>query len=633
MLFKIQALATQGMADLIAWARPEGRLTANTTNWAFEACRVELDLDGAGTFDDVVRLYRTPDDLAAAQAHVHVTKSQVLYKFTSSMDISLRWGVFRAPFPFMRERCATYLEYTKEFTDRSGHRGFARFIRSHALGNVDDADYVRANIRSWGVVVVATADPNILHVSSTVDIDWHGNTPSCIATMMTSRHAQAIKSLPSVLRHSNKTTAQRCAVCTNKSNAFNRYSKLVLCSDCTKPVCSSCRTLASCDRGASSCWGCVKSRVVVRRLSSAGLRRVDQSHVSEKKLGWYMSAPRHSLAADMPLSASVSAAHTAATEGLHELIHWAAQTGQVAPKTARLTFEACRHELVLDGAGNFDDLVALYRNPTDAAAALYNVHVDKSQVVFSCPSDDANTKVSVRWGTFKAPLPFMRDRCATYLEATQTFNDASGRRGFARYIRSHATGVLHGSNVPVEIRSWGVVFVETADPNVLHVSSTVDIDWRGNAPAWVATMMTSRRAQAIKHLAQVLRLSKKLAAARCAICLTKPFFLARDTQLAPCRDCARPVCTNCRALGAGDGESTSCWACVSAKSKKAGRPPSKSLAMADDAPQTCRRKSSSEYMAHGWYTPQNHRRSKGTPVDLSYLPPASNAAPVPTFVK
>ncbi|EQC36715.1 hypothetical protein SDRG_06150 [Saprolegnia diclina VS20] len=296
----ILATASAGMADLLAWAKPEGSLHSAATNWAFEACRYELSLDGSGTFDDVVKLYKSPNDVAAALHHVHVDKSQVLYTFTaSSMDIALRWGVFRSPFPLMRDRSATYIEHTKEFATASGLRGFARLIKSHAIGRVDDANYVRANIRSWGVVVMETPDPNVLHVSSTVDIDWHGSTPTWVATLMTSRRAQSIKALATVLRTSKKMALKHCSVCTNKSRAFNRFSQLVPCTDCTKPVCSTCRSMPN--RGATCCWGCVKNKVVVRRLSTAGLtRRVDASstHPStpETTLGWY--TPKHTATVD-----------------------------------------------------------------------------------------------------------------------------------------------------------------------------------------------------------------------------------------------------------------------------------------------------------------------------------------------
>ncbi|EQC36716.1 hypothetical protein SDRG_06151 [Saprolegnia diclina VS20] len=326
-----------------------------------------------------------------------------------------------------------------------------------------------------------------------------------------------------------------------------------------------------------------------------------------------------------PLSSSTEARAeilAAAANGLDNLILWSSLAGAATPKAANDTVEACRLELDLGADGTFDDAVRLYKLPNDPAAALHGLHVDKSQPLYQLQADGMN--ISLRWGIFKAPFPFMRDRCATYIECTKEFTEASGRRGFARYLRSHATGGLHGSNVPVDIRSWGVVLLETASPSVLHVSSRVDIDWSSHTPTWVATMMTSRRAQSVKQLPSALRLAKKLTQARCAICLNKPFFLSRESQLAPCCDCARPVCCNCRALGAGDGQATSCWACVSAKAKvkrPAPRPHSKSIAMLDKTPQTCRRKTPVTTATSGLYTPQNHRRQKEPPLDLSYLPP------------
>ncbi|OQS03395.1 hypothetical protein THRCLA_04304 [Thraustotheca clavata] len=252
--------ASGGIEELINWAQqtPEGKLLPKTTNWTFEACRWELELNGEGTFDDVITLYKNPDDVSATMNYIHVDKSQELFPLEApGMDISLRWGIFRAPLPFMRDRCATYIEYTKEFIDHFGRRGFARYIRSHALGSIDPR-YVRTEIRSWGVVIVETMDPSVLHVSSTVDIDWNGNMPTWVSALMTSRRAQSIKNLANVLRASRKLIQKRCGVCATKPSFLGR--QLVHCHDCTKPICGDCRSHHSHTPGASSCWGCVSDR-------------------------------------------------------------------------------------------------------------------------------------------------------------------------------------------------------------------------------------------------------------------------------------------------------------------------------------------------------------------------------------
>ncbi|OQR86709.1 hypothetical protein ACHHYP_10285 [Achlya hypogyna] len=194
-----------------------------------------------------------------------------------------------------------------------------------------------------------------------------------------------------------------------------------------------------------------------------------------------------------------------AAAGIKHLIQWAQQTpeGKLLPKTATWTYEACRHVVNLGDAGSLEDIARVYQNCVQSDST--HLHVDKSRQLYSLPADAMN--VAVRWGIFRAPLPFMRDRCVTYVEATKFFIDAHGRRGFARYIRSHPSKEAHHSYVGADIRSWGVVIVETADPAIFIASSTVDIDWKGSISSRVATTMTSRRAQSIKKLASVVRAS------------------------------------------------------------------------------------------------------------------------------
>ncbi|OQS03398.1 hypothetical protein THRCLA_04305 [Thraustotheca clavata] len=321
---------------------------------------------------------------------------------------------------------------------------------------------------------------------------------------------------------------------------------------------------------------------------------------------------------------------TKASKGMDDLINWAKQTpkSKLLPKTTNWTFEACRHELNLDGAGTFDDLIALYQSSNDMAATMNYVHVDKSQVLF--PLDAPGINISLRLGIFRAPLPFMRDRSATYIEYTKEFIDSLGRRGFARYIRSHSLGAVHTSYVRANIRSWGVVIVETNDPQVLHVSSTVDIDWNGNMPTWVATLMTSRRAQSIKNLAAVLRASKKLRLKRCGGCGLKPGFFTRDIQLVPCSNCANLMCTTCRSVTSTSA--VRCWSCVRAISKVNTSHPIVILEQdaGNNTPHSCQHYEStrlSEKMS--WLSPQNHHHhhvpAAEVTMDLSYLRSATKA--------
>ncbi|OQR86703.1 hypothetical protein ACHHYP_10288 [Achlya hypogyna] len=630
--------ASGGIQDLINWAQqtPAGKLLPKTTNWTFEACRVELELGDAGTFDDVIRLYKTPDDAVAALHFVHVDSSHVLFPLEApGMDIALRWGLFRAPLPFMRDRSATYIEYTKEFTDRHGRRGFARYIRSHALGHMDSR-FVHTEIRSWGVVIVETNDPSVLHVSSTVDIDWNGSMPTWMAAKMTSRRAQAIKQLAHVLRVSKKLAHKRCGICRAKPSFLSRGSRLASCGDCTKVVCSDCRSAHTHAPGVTSCWVCVstKTKLIELRLQSKSAVTRDDDD-DESILCAHKSPPaRYSQAGDWCPNERDTATDTLdpteriailkkASGGIQDLINWAQQTpaGKLLPKTTNWTFEACRVELELGDAGTFDDVIRLYETPGDEAACANCVHVDKSQVLFPIEADGMN--ISLRLGIFRAPLPFMRDRSATYIEYTKEFTDRNGRRGFARYIRSHALGAMHTCYVRANIRSWGVVIVETNDPNVLHVSSTVDIDWNGNMAAWVATMMTSRRAQAIKSIPTVLRQSKKTATKRCGICLAKPGFFGG--ALSECEECERMVCSGCRAMHNNAATGATCWGCIRGKSSVFVREDGKSFVRveAPPSPQSCNHKTQGHLADKmGWASPQNHHHAKEALVDLSYLPRA-----------
>ncbi|KDO24621.1 hypothetical protein SPRG_10153 [Saprolegnia parasitica CBS 223.65] len=238
-----------------------------------------------------------------------------------------------------------------------------------------------------------------------------------------------------------------------------------------------------------------------------------------------------------------------ATDGLTHLIRWAQQTpeGKLLPKTATWTYEACRHVVDLAGVGTLDDIIRVYEEPSDGSS----LHFDKSRLLLSLQKTRA-MRLSLRWGLFRAPWPFMRDRCATYLECSKTFIDAHGRRGYARYIRSHPTTAAHHNYVSADVRSWGVVVVETAEPGVFTASSTVDIDWKGTISSTIATRMTSKRAQSIARLGAVVRAALHKAPARCSSCNEKP--LKVDGQLVLCHLTKKVVCSGCRVKATSLGQ-------------------------------------------------------------------------------
>ncbi|EQC36712.1 hypothetical protein SDRG_06147 [Saprolegnia diclina VS20] len=238
-----------------------------------------------------------------------------------------------------------------------------------------------------------------------------------------------------------------------------------------------------------------------------------------------------------------------ATDGLTHLIRWAQQTpeGKLLPKTATWTYEACRHMVNVAGVGSLDDIIRVYEEPMDGSS----LHFDKSRLLLSLQKTPA-MRLSLRWGLFRAPLPFMRDRCATYLECSKTFVDAHGRRGYARYIRSHPTTAAHTTYVSADVRSWGVVVIETAEPGVFQASSTVDIDWKGTISSAIATRMTSKRAQSVARLGAVVRAMLHKSPARCSTCNEKPRKV--DSQLALCPSTKKLVCSTCRVKATSLGQ-------------------------------------------------------------------------------
>ncbi|OQR86712.1 hypothetical protein ACHHYP_10284 [Achlya hypogyna] len=235
-----------------------------------------------------------------------------------------------------------------------------------------------------------------------------------------------------------------------------------------------------------------------------------------------------------------------AATGLSDLITWAQEpsASKMFPKSATWTHEACRAELNMAGEGTLDDLILLYRTFDDVAAVAAHVHADKVQPFTHFKAGGVH--VALQWGIFTAPLPVMHDRDATYLEASKTFIDAMGRRGFARYITSYPLGSMGEGYVRVDIRSWGVVLIETTDANVIHASTIVDVDWKGHITTCTATHMTSRLAQSIKHLPATLHASKKNAAER----------------LHPCHVCGKPLCESCKGISNRMSGSSACLACA-----------------------------------------------------------------------
>ncbi|EQC36711.1 hypothetical protein SDRG_06146 [Saprolegnia diclina VS20] len=253
------ARATSGIDELITWAQEPSRskMYPKSATWTHEACRCELDMHDVGSLDDLVTLYRSADDAAAVAGHVHADKVQTFSSFKAGgLHVALQWGIFQAPFPIMHDRDATFLECSKKFTDPSGRRGFARFITSCEMGSMGEG-YVRVDLRAWGVVLLETADPNILHASTLVDVDWKGHVTTCTATRMTSRLAQSIKHLPSILRASKKDAQHRCSMCRSKPRMCDAHSKLTPCESCAKPLCDNCRGISQRLSGATACLVCV----------------------------------------------------------------------------------------------------------------------------------------------------------------------------------------------------------------------------------------------------------------------------------------------------------------------------------------------------------------------------------------
>ncbi|KDO24643.1 hypothetical protein SPRG_10176 [Saprolegnia parasitica CBS 223.65] len=229
----ILATAGQGINELIAWATAGGKPPVTHT---YEACRCQLRLPTP--LDDVGRLLASPSDAAAAASYVHVDKSTLLQTIESNhLQVELRYGIFKAPVPFMRDRDATYIECFKHFTDGHGRRGVARYLTSHELPTTTpNASYVRVDIRTWGIVVVESSDPLVLHASSVVDVDWK-SVSAYIGSHMTTRRAQSVKHLDTVVRASLKKLFERCSMCLTKPSSFERANNFAACVGCAKPLC------------------------------------------------------------------------------------------------------------------------------------------------------------------------------------------------------------------------------------------------------------------------------------------------------------------------------------------------------------------------------------------------------------
>ncbi|EQC36732.1 hypothetical protein SDRG_06167 [Saprolegnia diclina VS20] len=252
----ILATAGQGINELISWATGSGKPPVSNT---YEACRCQLRLPTP--LDDVGRLLASPNDAAAAASYVHVDKSTLLHVVESDhLHVELRYGIFKAPVPFMRDRDVTYIECFKAFTDTNGRRGVARYLTSHEFPTTTpNASYVRAVVRTWGIVVVESSDPLVLHASSVVDVDWK-SVSTVIGSRMTSRRAQSVKHLDTVVRASLKKLFERCSMCLTKPSSFERANNFVACVGCAKPLCVGCKDIGSRASGVAICLACAGAK-------------------------------------------------------------------------------------------------------------------------------------------------------------------------------------------------------------------------------------------------------------------------------------------------------------------------------------------------------------------------------------
>ncbi|OQR81796.1 hypothetical protein THRCLA_11404 [Thraustotheca clavata] len=642
----IQNIATQGITDLIAWAeqKPRSNYVPKSQTWAYEVCRQQLQFDTARGLDSIVHMYKSS---SVMPHYFDLDKSQELFRLNDGeLDITVLWGIFRAPIPLVKDRDTCCIKCSQLFVNNQGRRGFARLIKSIRLRSLDYRNgYVRAEVNSWGVVYLESNESNIVNASAIVNIDWKGTMPTWVAARMTSQRAQCIKKLPMTLELIRKQVNGRCSMCLNKPKYFDKNSQLAPCAQCEKPLCVNCRSIsfnATCRRCTQRQRDRSKQNYLSPHTHVVMTTRKNIMDGSPHKittvqgvLHWtfltsQLFKSRHLSFAPYMTFDPVAVVAKAA-QGLKEIIDWA-DNAKLTPRAITSNYEACRHQLELTRA-KFDDLIRLYQSPDDTTAMVAHVHVDKSQALYPLQAPDM--QVALRWGVFKAPMPFMRDRDATYIESSKVFTDRHGRKGFARYITSQPMASMNGnqSYFRADIRLWGVVIVESSDPLVLNVSSLIDIDWK--MPTYVASLMTSKRVQSIKQLAPVLRASNKLLLTRCSMCFANPASFDKKVDLVPCLLCKKPLCPPCRSIGNRATGISMCLACAGAKAQvkhhnctreTRGYSMLESETSTVESVADVKTPISSRYagarratMEGGWYTPQNHRRNKETPLDLSYL--------------
>ncbi|OQR87553.1 hypothetical protein ACHHYP_08537 [Achlya hypogyna] len=621
--------ASHAMEALLAWTdgSPPNRRIPKSATWAFEVCRQPLVVKGG--LHPLVQLYRS----SSLPPYTGVDKAQVLFQCDADgMTVTLNWGVFRAPIPFVRDRDVCYLECSKVFTSAHGRDGFARLITSYPLRTMDfRSGYVRADVRQWGVVLLEGTDPDVVLANSVVDIDWKGRMPTWVASLMTTRRARSLKHLPAALRVLESRAKHRCALCNSKPSCLEAAPRLVACSDCSKMFCHNCRstdtapTCIVCQRAQRQYFDRPFTEVLTTRNRPQSCRHKTRGTAPHG--GWF-TPQNHRRARGTTLDLSYVSAFQAApvsdvllrkaADGLEELIAWAQST---TPHPATGAFEACRCQLQTPTA--LDDVARLLRSPEDAAATSAYVHVDKSTLLFPLPTTADGMTAALRWGIFKAPVPFMRDRDTTYLECAKTFTDRNGRRGFARLLKSHElpSACRNGSYVRADVRCWGIVVIESSDPLVLHVSSLVDVDWKA-VSALVGARMTSRRAQSVRHLDTVLRASMKRLLERCSMCLTAATF---ERNFVPCVNCTKPLCDGCRSIGSRASGVAICLACAGAKARTKGV--RDSILDSEASTVESETKSPTRYRTPrrascegGWSTPTGRpRRATDAPLDLGYL--------------
>ncbi|EQC36733.1 hypothetical protein SDRG_06168 [Saprolegnia diclina VS20] len=307
-----------------------------------------------------------------------------------------------------------------------------------------------------------------------------------------------------------------------------------------------------------------------------------------------------------------------ATTGLEDLVAWAdgLPPNSHVPRSPTWASEVCRQQLVFERYHDLDDIVELYKAPSSYLG------VDNARVLYETTT--ATAKVALKWGVFRSPIPFVRDRDACYLESSQLFLDRRGRRGFARFITSYPLRAMdyRSGYIRADVRNWGLVLLESSDTKVIYASTIVDIDWKGQMPAWGASHMTSRRAQSIKQLPALLR---KRLRDRCGLCHVKPAIFELGPRLVPCTACRKPLCVRCRNADVAP-------VCVICRHPRAPRPATRPSRVVSDlastvgsagdarSPQTCRHATRGHAAADsGWFTPQDHRRPRGTGLDLSYV--------------